>query len=110
MDVNVRSAVTIGLRMRGVDVLTSQEDGTRTLSDSDLLDRAADLERLLFTHDDDLLREAAMRHRSGRAFGGVVYSHQLNATVRECIDDLDLIAKATSFEEWSDRIEFLPLK
>lgn len=62
---NVRSAVTLGLRLRDVDVLTSQEDGTRTLSDSDLLDRAAVLERVLFTHDDDLLRHTQLARKPG---------------------------------------------
>lgn len=33
MDVHVPSAVTEGLRRRGVDVLTSQEDGTRAADD-----------------------------------------------------------------------------
>lgn len=58
MDVHVRRAVTEGLRLRGVDVLTAQEDGTRRLADPLLLDRANELGRVLFTQDDDLLREA----------------------------------------------------
>jgi predicted nuclease of predicted toxin-antitoxin system len=44
--------------MRGVDVLTAQEDGAATLPDSDLLNRATDLGRVLFTQDEDLLNEA----------------------------------------------------
>ena len=39
MDVNVRQAVPDGLRLRGVEVLTAQEDGTRELEDDALLDR-----------------------------------------------------------------------
>jgi hypothetical protein len=39
MDVHVRRAVTEGLRMRGVDVLTAQEDGAAELTDTDLLSR-----------------------------------------------------------------------
>lgn len=38
MDVNVRQAVTDGLRLRGVEVLTAQEDGSRELEDDALLD------------------------------------------------------------------------
>ena len=49
MDVHVRRAVTAGLRLRGVDVLTAQEDGNRELLDPELLDRATELGRVLFT-------------------------------------------------------------
>jgi hypothetical protein len=38
-----------------VDILTAHEDGTSELQDSALLDRAAELDRVLFTQDDDLL-------------------------------------------------------
>ncbi len=40
MDVHVRRAVTEGLRLRGVDVLTAQDDGAAGFSDSQLLDRS----------------------------------------------------------------------
>jgi hypothetical protein len=43
IDVHVRQAITMGLRLRGVDVLTAQEDGARRLSDPLLLDRATAL-------------------------------------------------------------------
>jgi hypothetical protein len=40
MDVHVRRAVTQGLRRRGVDVVTAQEDRNSRLPDRLLLDRA----------------------------------------------------------------------
>ena len=49
MDGHVRRAVTAGLRLRGVDILTAQENGTGKLPDPDLLDRATELGRVLFT-------------------------------------------------------------
>ena len=49
MDVHVRRAVTAGLRLRGVDVLRAQEDGTGGLPDLALLNRATELGRILFT-------------------------------------------------------------
>lgn len=72
MDVHVRRPVTTGLRIRGVDVVTAQEDGTGRWEDPDLLDRALELRRVLFTQDDDLLMEASRRQRSGEAFAGVI--------------------------------------
>jgi hypothetical protein len=57
IDMHVRQAITMGLRLRGVDVLTAQGDGARRLSDALLLDRAMALGRVLFSQDEDLLRE-----------------------------------------------------
>ena len=59
MDHHVPRAITTGLRLRGVDVLTAYEDGASELPDPALLDRASELGRVLFTQDDDLLAEAA---------------------------------------------------
>lgn len=110
VDVHVRRAVTNGLRLRGVDVLTAQEDGTRELDDSKLLDRATALGRVLFTQDDDLLTEAVRRQREDKAFAGVIYAHQLNITIGECVDCLELIALASEPDEWANRIAYLPLR
>lgn len=109
MDVHVRRAVTDGLRLRGVDVLTAQKDGASQLEDAELLDRATSLSRLLFTQDEDLLREARQRQQTGGNFGGVVYAHQLNITIGECIADLELIAESTDLHQWINRVMFLPL-
>ena len=74
MDVHVPYAITIALRLRGVDVLTAQEDGSRELEDAALLDRATTLVRTMFTQDDDLLREGALRQRRGESFSGIIYA------------------------------------
>ncbi len=108
MDVHVRRAVTDGLRLRGVDVLTAREDGAAEFEDDKLLDRATELKRVLFSQDDDLLREANKRQQTGETFAGVIYAHQLNITIGQCIDNLDLIAKATEPEEWQNTVVYLP--
>ena len=110
MDVQVRRAVTIGLRLRGVDVLTAQDDGCRTLDDAGLLDRATLLNRVLFSQDRDLLTEANRRQKAGESFFGIVYGHQLKVTIGECINDLEIIAKVTDPADWSDRVNYLPLR
>ena len=58
MDHHVPRVITVGLRLRNVDVMTSYEDGTSLFDDAQLLDRAHELGRVLFTQDDDLLAEA----------------------------------------------------
>jgi hypothetical protein len=109
-DVNVRAEITRQLRARKVDVLTSEEDDTREFSDSELLDRATLLGRVLFTRDADLLAEAVVRQRSGVTFPGVIYAHQLRVTIGQCVADLEPIAKADNPSEWVNRVEYLPLK
>jgi len=46
-DVHVPYAITFGLRLRGVDILTSQEDGAREVDDDVLLVLATALGRVL---------------------------------------------------------------
>lgn len=108
-DVHVRLAVANGLRLRGVDVLRAQEDGTTELADPRLLDRASELGRLLFTQDRDLLREETRRQRAGEHFSGIVYAHQLEVRIGDCVNNLEIIAKDSEPEEWIGRVEYLPL-
>lgn len=110
MDVHVRRPVTTGLRRRQVDVLTAQEDNTDRWDDPDLLDRAMALGRVLFSQDDDLLVEAVRRQRIGKPLAGIIYAHQQSITVRQCIEDLELLAKACEPSELENRVVFLPLK
>lgn len=109
MDVHIKQAVTLGLRRRGVDVLTAQEDGTTTLDDAVLLDHAGTLGRLIFTQDDDFLAEAHRRQASGKSFVGVAYTHQLNASISRCIADLEMIAFAGDLEDYANQVIYLPL-
>ena len=109
-DVHVRRAIAQGLRLRNIDVLTAQEDGAQELRDPELLDRATSLNRILFTQDSDFLKEATQRLKSGRSFSGIVYAHQLNASVSRCIADLELISQAVQFSELANKIIYLPLR
>ena len=109
MDVHVPRAITTALRLRMVDVLTAQEDGKAELDDERLLQRATELGRILVSQDHDLLREGARRQKEDREFSGIVYVHQLRATIGQIVEDLELIARTTSREEWRGRIEYLPL-
>jgi hypothetical protein len=98
------------LRRRGLDVLTSQEDGTREADDSELLSRATELERVLFSQDQDLLRIATDRQRSGQQFAGLVFGHQLGISIGRCIEDLELIAGCCTATELSPSIIYIPLR
>ena len=110
LDEHIPKAITLGLRMRGVDVLTAQEDGREGKSDPELLDRACVLRRVLFTFDDDLLSEAAGRQKAGKPFCGVAYAHPLQISIGKCINDLQVIGQAGELQDMENRVEFLPLK
>ena len=110
MDVHVPYAICMELRMRGVDILTAQQDGTAETDDAALLDRSSVLRRVLFTRDDDLLREAAHRHHSEISFTGVIYAHQQRVSIGRCVADLEFIAQVTNLEGWVSRVEYLPLR
>ena len=108
MDVHVPRAITNGLRRRGVEVITAQEDGSAEFDDPTLLDRATELNCPLYTQDDDLLVEARRRQLSHETFAGVIYSHQLRSSIGKCIDDLELVAKTFEPDDLKSRIEFIP--
>jgi hypothetical protein len=109
MDVHVLRAITLELRLRGVDVITSQEDNTARLTDPELLDRATALQRVLVTFDDDLLKEAKRRQVNSSAFAGVIYARLLHISIGDAVRDLEIIAKAAELEDMLNRVEYLPL-
>jgi hypothetical protein len=110
MDVHVPRAITEGLRLRAVDVLSAQEDGAARFTDSAILDRASSLGRVLFTRDSDLLVEAIQRQKTGRSFAGVIFAHQLYVAIGQCVQDLELIAKAANPPDLMNRVQYLPLR
>jgi hypothetical protein len=97
------------LRLRSIDVLTAQEDGAAEMDDDRLLQRATELGRVLVSQDEDLLRDGARLVEDGKPFSGIIYAHQLRVTIGQMVEDLELIAIATSKDEWIGRIEYLPL-
>lgn len=109
MDHHIPKAITVGLRLRNVDVVTAYEDGSDQLDDVLLLKRAHELGKALFTQDDDLLEEAAKCQREGTPFSGVIYAHQLRVTIGACVQDLEIIAKNGEPEDLKNQVVFLPL-
>ena len=91
VDVHVAASITVGLRQRGLDVITAQDDGRSRASDEELLERASDLGRLFFTQDNDVFAIASQWQLDGAPFYGVVYAHQLAAGIGALIRDLELV-------------------
>jgi len=55
MDHNVHGAIVQGLRDRGVDCLTALEDSMAEAADDSILQRAMELNRVVFSQDTDFL-------------------------------------------------------
>ena len=109
MDVHVKQTVTTGLRLRGIDVLTAQEDERDQLLDEELLERATSLGRLIFTQDEDFLAIATDWQLSEKPFFGVAYSHQLAITVGQAVTQLELVCKVMTADELHNTILYLPM-
>ena len=106
---NVFGQIVRGLRRQGVDVLTAYEDGAHELDDVALLHRAARLERVLFSQDDDFLAVTARWLRDGKEFPGLVYVHQRRLAIGTVIENLELLAKASEPEDLQNQVVYLPL-
>lgn len=110
MDVHVPASITAGLRRRGIDVLTSQEDGSDRFPDDRLLARSTELGRVFFSQDDDLLSLAARWQQEGTDFCGVIYAHQLSAGIGALVSDLELLLTCCNADELKGSVTYLPLK
>jgi predicted nuclease of predicted toxin-antitoxin system len=110
MDVHVPAAITAGLRRRGLDVLTSQEDGAGRWPDDRLMERATSLDRVLFSQDDDMLRLSAEWQRQRRPSSGLIYAHQLSGGIGILVQDLELVLSCCAARELANQVTYLPLK
>ncbi|HUT92784.1 MAG TPA: DUF5615 family PIN-like protein [Thermoguttaceae bacterium] len=84
-DENVIFAVVEALRRRGMDVVTVRDRGRLGASDSELLDEAFDLRRVVLTNDTDFLVLARDRGSRGESFAPVFFWPQRR---RESVGDL----------------------
>jgi hypothetical protein len=110
MDVHIPQAITDQLRRRGVDVLTAFDDETQELPDDQLLLRATQLNRVLFTQDIRFRVLAETWKMKGKQFSGLIFGHQLGGTIGQFVRDLELIAKASESDEWMNTVEYIPFK
>jgi hypothetical protein len=108
MDEHVPGPVTVGLRSRGVDVLTAQEDGRGGAKDSAVLQRSIEVGRILVTFDKDFCAIVADAQQVQSEFPGVVMIPD-HLSYRQCIDDLELIAKCSEPAEWAGKLTRLPI-
>jgi len=108
MDVHVPLAIVEQLRRRGVDVLTAIEDGFDRKLDDEVLERAGQLGRVVFTQDIRFKSMAEDWQRQGLSFAGLLFGHQTAATIGRYVADLELIAFASEATDWQNVVGHLP--
>jgi hypothetical protein len=108
IDEHVDSAITNGLRLRGIDVLTVQEDGFNNTDDVLILDRAFTLSRAMCTQDRDFLVEVARRQATGEEFATVFYSAQSKAMIGRLVDDLEYSSLVAVPSDLTNALHYLP--
>ena len=109
LDENIGHALTDGLRRRGIELVTTHEDTHNKTADWIILDRAEALKCVVFTQDTDFLRIAHERQTRGEAFTGVIYAPQDRTRIGIYLDDLEIIASLSEFDELANRVTYLPL-
>lgn len=109
LDENIEGAIGRELTRHGIDVLTVQQDGYTGRPDPDVMDRATELERVLLTHDDDLLAEATQRQLTSVSFSGVIFAHPKRVTIGQCVRDVEFLAQAGRPEDFANQVYYLPL-
>jgi predicted nuclease of predicted toxin-antitoxin system len=108
-DLNGRIVRGVRRRISDLDSRTVQEADLPEASDPAVLHWAATQGRVVITHDHRTMRPCAEdRLKAGMPMTGLILVRQ-TAALGQVIDDLVLVAKATTAEEWKGTILFLPL-
>lgn len=103
LDEHIDSAIAAGLRLRGVDVTTTLEQGLDGSSDGQQLAFAHAQGRVLVTCDSDFISLA----KSGAKHSGVVFWPARHRRLGQVVLDLVLLSRVVTAEEMAGHIEFL---
>jgi predicted nuclease of predicted toxin-antitoxin system len=103
LDEHVPSAVTNGLRQRGVDAISVQDAGQCGLADLDLLQFAKMNGRVLVTFDTDFLALAS----KGMNHAGVVWCTASKYKIGPLIQSLMLVHAALTPDGMRNHVEYI---
>lgn len=106
-DVHVKSAIVVGLRRRGMDVVTAQERGQRRADDDILLLAATAEGRLMLTNDKDFLVTAAAWQAAGQSHAGIVFWPQRKLSIGEAIRRIINYASQTAAADAANMVKYL---
>jgi uncharacterized protein with PIN domain len=103
LDESVNNAIANGLRLRGLDVTTSNDVGLVGSTDEQQLQHATSAGRVLVTHDDDFLT----MHSRGVTHAGIAYAHPKRISIGQTIFALLAIHRSDTAESIHGRVVFL---
>ena len=110
-DADLSKAIVSGVLRRepSLDFLTAQTAGLRDMNDLEVLELAAERQRVLVSHDVGTMPAhfRTFQHTGKHSSGVFLISQSL--AVRTAIDELVLIWVASEAAEWEDRLVWLPL-
>ena len=104
---SVQVAIAEGLKRRGVDARSCRDVGNYALTDEQQLDYACKNGLVIFTHDDDFLKLNIEYTAQGKEHPGIIYAHQRDYGIGECIRRIKVIVDVLSPEEMRNHTEFL---
>jgi hypothetical protein len=109
-DADFNHKIVLGLRRRerAVDFEDARAAGVIGVPDPDVLHKAADLGRILVSHDRKTMPAHFARFLGSRSSPGLIIVPQ-DLDIGLAIEDLLVIWAASDAEEWRDKIGFLPL-
>lgn len=106
-DEHVVQALVQALRARGMDVVTVQERGRRSVDDEELLAEALAERRVMLTNDADFLAIAARYARKGDAFAPIVFWPQQMRGIGYLVRIIIREANAHEYDEILSRVFFV---
>jgi predicted nuclease of predicted toxin-antitoxin system len=101
-DEHIPTAVILGLRQRGIDVLSTPQAGLLGASDESQLNYAVQQQRVIVTQDDDFL----VLHAQGVKHAGIIFV-QPEREIGRMVRGLFFISQALTAEEMQNHVEFL---
>ena len=109
-DHNFNEHILEGLARRGhqLDVIRARTIGLTTASDDEMLKVAAELDRVILTHDKaTLVPRAFGRVADGLRMPGVVVV-RATLPIGQSIEGIELRLECLSDSEWSDEVQWVP--
>ena len=103
LDENLSPKIAHQLRLRGIDAVCVRDLGHLGDEDSNHLDRAARLNRVLVTTDVDFLQMA----QAGRPHAGIIFGIQQNHTIGDWVKSLELICFVYTATDMQNHVEYL---
>ena len=107
---NLNAVQELRRHLPSLDIIRVQELGMTQAIDPSILERAAEMGRVVLTHDVKTMPGFAYdRVRASLPMPGVVIVPDL-LPVGKTVEDLELMITCSLDDEWADRVQYLPLR